>query len=165
MPVEPEAFRHVLRHVPTSVTVVSGMVGGVPMGLSVGSFVPVSLEPPLVGFFVAETSATWPKILPTETFCVSVLAEDQARLSRRFAVSSTVTDKFEGVDWHCSPAGLPVLDGAVAWVDCRLHNAHEAGDHLLVLGLVEDLGVGSGSAPLVHHLGGYRRPHDLDPLV
>lgn len=131
------------------------------MGLSVGSFVPVSLSPPLVGFFVAETSATWPKILPTKTFCVNVLADDQAELSRRFAVSSTVADKFDGVPWHRSPACLPVLDGAVAWVDCTLHASHEAGDHLLVLGRVENLGIGSGRTPLLHHLGGYRRAHDL----
>ncbi len=57
-----EHFRQVMAHVPTSVAVVAGVVAGRPKGLSVGTFVPVSLDPPLVGFFVASTSKSWPPI-------------------------------------------------------------------------------------------------------
>jgi 3-hydroxy-9,10-secoandrosta-1,3,5(10)-triene-9,17-dione monooxygenase reductase component len=156
-----DRFRAVLGHVPTSVAIVAGVVGGVPRGLSVGTFVPVSLDPPLVGFFVDRKSSSWPAISPVGAFCVSVLGADQVELSRRFAIPNT--DKFAGVPWRGAPSGHPVIEGAVAWVDCALGSQTEAGDHVFVIGQVLDLGVGSGGTPLLHHRGGYRRAHDLDP--
>lgn len=155
-----ERFRSVLRHVPTSVTVVAALTPEGPKGLSIGSFVPVSLEPPLVGFFVARTSTSWPVIEEAGAFCVSVLGEDQAEVSRRFAVQGG--DKFDGVAWEGAPSGHPVISGAVAWVDCTLADLHPAGDHVLVLGAVEDLGVGGGQVPLLHHRGGYGRADGLE---
>lgn len=156
-----ERFRAVLGHVPTSVAVVAGVVGGVPRGLSVGTFVPVSLAPPLVGFFVDKKSTSWPAISGVRAFVVSVLSAEQAELSRRFAVSSS--DKFAGVAWHESRSGHPVIEGSVAWVDCELGSQTDAGDHMFVLARVLDLGIETGSTPLLHHRGGYRRAHDLDP--
>jgi flavin reductase (DIM6/NTAB) family NADH-FMN oxidoreductase RutF len=156
-----ERFRAVLGHVPTSVAIVAGLVDGVPRGLSVGTFVPVSLQPALVGFFVDRSSTSWPPISGVRAFVVSVLSADQAELSRRFAVSKT--DKFSGVAWHEAPSGHPVIEGSVAWVDCELGSEIEAGDHVFVLAKVLDLGVETGSTPLLHHRGGYRRAHDLDP--
>ena len=108
-----DLFRAVLGHVPTSVAIVAGVVAGDPKGLSVGTFVPVSLEPPLVGFFVDRKSTSWPAISPVGAFCVSILAADQVELSRRFAISNS--DKFTGVPWHAAPSGHPVIEGAVAW--------------------------------------------------
>jgi len=156
-----ERFRAVLGHVPTSVAIVAGVVGGVPRGLSVGTFVPVSLSPPLVGFFVDRGSTSWPPISHVGAFVVSVLSADQAELSRRFAVSQS--DKFAGVAWHGAPSGHPVIEGAVAWVDCELASEIDAGDHVFVLCAVLGLGVETGGTPLLHHRGGYRRAHDLDP--
>ena len=127
-----EHFRQVMAHVPTSVAVVAGVVDGLPKGLSVGTFVPVSLDPPLVGFFVATTSKSWPPIESSGSFCVSVLGHDQAEISSRFAVSEA--DKFDGVEWRPSPSGNPVLVGAVALVDCDIERVVETGDHVLVLG-------------------------------
>jgi flavin reductase (DIM6/NTAB) family NADH-FMN oxidoreductase RutF len=149
-----EHFRQVMAHVPTSVAVVAGVVGGRPKGLSVGTFVPVSLEPPLVGFFVSTASKSWPPINSTGSFCVSVLGRDQAEISSRFAVSEA--DKFEGVQWHPAPSGNPVLVGAVAFVDCEIERVLETGDHMLVLGRVREMGVETGQTPLVHHRSGYR---------
>lgn len=150
-----EHFRQVMAHVPTSVTVVAGVVDGLPKGLSVGTFVPVSLDPPLVGFFVATSSKSWPPIKESGSFCVSVLGHDQAAISSRFAVSEA--DKFVGVEWRPSPAGNPVLVGAVAFVDCDIERVVETGDHLLVLGRVLEMGVETGQTPLLHHRSGYRR--------
>jgi len=148
-------FRKVMAHVPTSVTVVAGVVDDRPKGLSVGTFVPVSLEPALVGFFVAKTSKSWPPIESTGSFCVSVLGHDQAEISSRFAVSEV--DKFEGVEWRPAPSGNPVLVGAVAWIDCDIERVDQTGDHLLVLGAVREMGVETGQTPLLHHRSGYRR--------
>lgn len=150
-----EHFRQVMAHVPTSVAVVAGVVDGRPKGLSVGTFVPVSLNPALVGFFVANTSKSWPPINGTGSFCVSVLGHDQAEISSRFAVSEA--DKFEGVRWHPAPSGNPVLVGAVAFVDCVIERLVETGDHSLVLGRVLDMGVETGQIPLLHHRSSYSR--------
>ncbi|WP_312871390.1 flavin reductase family protein [Amycolatopsis acididurans] len=153
--VTPEKFRDVLRHVPTGVTVVSALAPDGPVGLAVGSFVSVSLEPPLVGFFVAKTSTTWPRIEPLGRFCVNVLGEDGEAVSRAFAVSGG--DKFAGLDWRHSPMGSPVLDGALAWFDCTAHQVSEAGDHVFVLADVHDLSVRPAGRPLVFCHGTYQR--------
>lgn len=160
-PVSGDRFRAVLGHVPTSVAIVAGVVANTARGLSVGTFVPVSLSPPLVGFFVDRASTSWPAIARQGKFVVSVLGAGQAELSRRFAVSQT--DKFAGVAWHESPSGHPVIEGSVAWVDCELESETQAGDHVFVLAQVLDLGVETGGTPLLHHRGGYRKAHDLDP--
>jgi flavin reductase (DIM6/NTAB) family NADH-FMN oxidoreductase RutF len=153
-----EHFRQVMAHVPTSVAIVAGVVDNRPTGLSVGTFVPVSLEPPLVGFFVARTSKSWPPINTTGSFCVSILGRDQAEVSSRFAVSEA--DKFEGIAWHPAPSGNPVLVGAVAFVDCDIERVVETGDHMLVLGAVREMGVETGLSPLVHHRSSYRAVAD-----
>jgi len=150
-----ERFRQVMAHVPTSVAVVAAIVEGQPQGLSVGTFVPVSLDPPLVGFFVANTSKSWPLICSSGSFAVSVLGHDQAALSSRFAMSEA--DKFAGVKWRPAPSGNPVLAGAVAFVDCSIERVVETGDHSLVLGKVVEIGVEAGQPPLLHHRGSYHR--------
>jgi flavin reductase (DIM6/NTAB) family NADH-FMN oxidoreductase RutF len=153
-----ERYRQVMAHVPTSVAIVAAVVDGRPRGLSVGTFVPVSLDPPLVGFFVANTSKSWPAIAGAGSFCVSVLGHDQAGLSSRFAVSET--DKFDGVAWRPAPSGNPLLTGAVAFVDCSIERVVETGDHSLVLGQVLEMGVETGQPPLLHHRSSYHRVAD-----
>lgn len=157
--VTPDRFRHVMRHVPTGVVVVAATTPDGPVGLAVGSFVSVSLDPPLVGFFVARASTSWPVIEPRGRFCVNVLGEEDEATSRAFAVSGG--DKFAGVAWHSSPMGSPVLDGALAWFDCTTHTVTDAGDHRLVLADVHDLSVRSAGRPLVFCHGVYQRlgPH------
>jgi flavin reductase (DIM6/NTAB) family NADH-FMN oxidoreductase RutF len=153
--ISPERFRAVMAHVPTSVCVVAADHADGPAGLSVGSFVSVSLDPPLVGVFVATTSTSWPRVAAARSFCISVLADDHEHVSRRFAVSGG--DKFGGVEWERSPAGAPLLPGAVAWVDCELEAEHPAGDHTFVLARARDLGAAGGVGPLVFHRGRYVR--------
>ncbi len=112
--VSPERFRHVLGHVPTGVAVIAAMTPDGPAGLAVGTFMSVSLEPPLVGFLVAETSTTWPRPEPIGRFAVSVLGEDNVDASRTFSVSGG--DKFASVSWHASELGQPVLDDSLVLV-------------------------------------------------
>lgn len=157
----PQRFREVMAHVPTAVAIVAGIVDNRPKGLSVGTFVPVSLEPPLVGFFVATTSKSWPPIHGAGAFAVSILGHDQQTVSSQFAVSDS--DKFAGVDWRAAPSGHPIVAGSVAWVDCEIERIVEAGDHLLVLGRVLDMGVEAGQAPLLHHRSSYRKVEDHRP--
>jgi 3-hydroxy-9,10-secoandrosta-1,3,5(10)-triene-9,17-dione monooxygenase reductase component len=71
------------------------------------------------------------------------------------------TDKFEGIDWHPSTTGAPLLAGVVGHVDCTVHSVHEAGDHYVVLGMVKELGFGEvledgdQREPLLYHRGSY----------
>jgi 3-hydroxy-9,10-secoandrosta-1,3,5(10)-triene-9,17-dione monooxygenase reductase component len=132
--VDPAQFRKVLGHFPTGVTVVTGFDDGQPNGLTIGSFTSVSLDPPLVGFLPGKHSDSWPGIEPSGAFCVNVLGAEQEELCRRFA--RTGAGKFEGVPWHPSPNGTPVIDGAIAWIDCTIEAVHEMGDHWFVLGRV-----------------------------
>jgi flavin reductase (DIM6/NTAB) family NADH-FMN oxidoreductase RutF len=150
-----ECFRAVMAHVPTSVCVVAAAADDGPAGLTVGSFVTVSLDPPLVGVFVARTSTSWPRVAAAGSFCISVLAADHEDVCRRFARSGG--NKFGGLEWDRSPAGAPRLPGAVAWIDCDLHAEHPAGDHQFILGRVRDLGARPASAPLLFVRGRYSR--------
>jgi 3-hydroxy-9,10-secoandrosta-1,3,5(10)-triene-9,17-dione monooxygenase reductase component len=153
--VEPARFRHVLGHFCSGVAVITAMEGTFPVGFACQSFTALSLEPPLVSFSPARTSTTWPRIRRAGRFAVNVLAEDQEDLCRAFAVSGG--DKFGGVDWSPSPTGSPVLGGGLAWIDCEVANEYEAGDHLIVVGSVVDLGVESDTLPLLFFRGGYGR--------
>lgn len=149
-------FRQVLGHFCTGVTVVTAVHEGQPVGFTAQSFTSVSLDPPLVAVCPARTSNSWPRIRSAGVFCANVLAEDQEVLGRAFAVRGA--DKFRGVGW--TPAvgtGSPTLDGALAWIDCRIEAEHDGGDHLVVLARVVDLGVGTGDRPLLFYRGGYGR--------
>ena len=148
-------YRQVLGHFATGVTVVTGTVDGEPLGLSVNSFTSVSLVPALVGFCVAQSSSTWPRIRSSGSFCVNILAEDQERYSRTFATRRT--DKFAGVGWRPAPSGSPILAGVLAWIDCTVQEEHDAGDHLIVIGRAQQLEVDHEDGPLVFYRGGYGR--------
>jgi 3-hydroxy-9,10-secoandrosta-1,3,5(10)-triene-9,17-dione monooxygenase reductase component len=159
--IDPMVYRQVLGHFPTGVTVISSQVDGRPVGLAIGSFFSVSLDPPLVGFCVARTSSSWPAIEQTGVFGVSVLAEDQHETSGRFA--SKAEDKFEGISWEPSPiTRSPLIHGALAHIDCELHQIHEGGDHKIVLGLVRSLDVHRPDVgPLLFFKGSYGRHAEL----
>ena len=154
-PFDSAKFRQVLGHFPTGVTVVTAAPDSGPVGLAVGSFASVSLDPPLVAFFPDRGSSSWPRIEETGSFCVNILAEDQEDVCRRFA--SKGDDKFAGLGWSPAGSGAPVLDGALAWIDCDIDQVLDAGDHFCVLGRVRDLEVAHDGAPLLFFRGGYGR--------
>ena len=152
----PKWFRQVLGQYPTGVCVVTAIqLDGQPVAMVVGSFTSVSLNPPLVAFLPDRSSGTWPKIQSAGRFCVNILGADQEVVCRRFA--SRVADKFEGLTYRLSGSGSPILDGAVAWIDCDIDSVLEAGDHYIVLGQVRELQLGSSGLPLLFFQGGYGR--------
>ena len=154
MDFESLVYRRILSHYPTGVCVITAMQeGGAPIGMVVGSFTSVSLDPPLVGFFPDRRSTSWPRIAATNRFCVNILADDQMALCKRFA--SRDDDKFRDISHRFSDAGLPILDGVVAWIDCTVNAVHEAGDHFIALGEVQALAAGRDARPLVFWQGGY----------
>ena len=146
-------FRQVLGHFPTGVCIVSAVHDDQPVGMAIGSFFSVSLDPPLVGFCAGKSSSTWAKLRDVGQFCVSILGDDQEEISRRFA--SKEADKFAGLAWDSSPLGSPRLGGALGWIDCRTEALHDGGDHDIVIGAVHDLAVSAEGHPLIFFRGGY----------
>ncbi|MET0903599.1 MAG: flavin reductase family protein [Acidimicrobiales bacterium] len=155
LPFDEARFRQVLGHFASGVTVITSAGSDGPVGLAVGSFVSVSLEPPLVGFLPTKASTSWPQIEATGHFCVNVLAEAQEDVCRRFATKAD--DKFRGLGWRTAGSGAPILDGILAWIDCDIASVTDAGDHYFVLGRVRDLAVAHDGAPLLFFRGGYGR--------
>ena len=145
-------FRRVLGHVPTSVAVVAAIDTDGPVGMTVGSFTAISLDPPLVGFFADHASSSLARVLGIGHFSVNVLTEEQNEHCRTFAARSA--DKFAGVAWHRSPTGDPHLDDALAWVDCDVQSVVDMGDHAAVIGRVARLEVPPGNRrPLLFFRG------------
>jgi flavin reductase (DIM6/NTAB) family NADH-FMN oxidoreductase RutF len=158
-PFDSARFKDAMGRFTTGVTIVAGIEDGQPVGFTCQSFVSLSIDPPYVAVAPARTSTSWPRIARSGAFCVNVLAEDQEDLCRGFAVSGG--PKFDGVDWHPAPGtGSPVIEGSLAWVDCRIELVHDAGDHELILGRVHDLGVGPGDPLLYFHSHFATMDHD-----
>lgn len=158
--VDSATFRSVLGHFCSGIVVVTSGVDARPVGLTAQSFTSLSLDPPLVLFCAARTSATWPLVRASGQYCVNVLGEDQAEVCRRFSVPGA--DKFAGVDWGWSPDGLPVIAGCIAYVECTLEHVYDGGDHEIAVGRVRDLRLGESAGPLVFFQGAYRQLLHVD---
>lgn len=122
-------------------------------GFACQSFTSLSLDPALVIFSPARTSSTWPLLRKAGRFTVKILPAGHQHLAAPFARSGA--DRFAGVDYTVSPLGNPVLDQALAWADCKLHEEYDGGDHTIVVGAVRALGAPDGAEPLLFYKGGY----------
>jgi flavin reductase (DIM6/NTAB) family NADH-FMN oxidoreductase RutF len=158
--IDPRHFRDVLGCYPTGVCVITSISAeGERWGLAVGTFTSISLDPPLVGFLPDKRSTSWSQIEQTGRFCVNILADAQMEACQRFATRGA--DKFDGVSHGHSPAGLPLLDDVLAWIDCDIAQVIELGDHLLVVGAVTAMARSGAGQPLLFYQGSY---HSLDRL-
>ncbi|MEE6167511.1 MULTISPECIES: flavin reductase family protein [unclassified Mycolicibacterium] len=159
-PVTESTLRTVLGHFPTGVVIVTATLESDPVGMTLQSFLSLSITPPLALLSVAKTSTTWPQIATTRRFLVNILSEEQGPLARQFA--RTATDKFYGVDYTSDPAlGGPLLAGTTAWVDCSIEAEHDGGDHTIVVARVLEASAptsgGAAPAPLIFHRSGFPR--------
>lgn len=156
--IDPTEYRRVLGHFATGVAAVTGIDAGAPVGLLVNSFTSVSLDPPLVAFCIAHTSVSWPRLRSGRRHCICFLASGQHEQAYRLAASGGA--KFRDLAWSPSPSGLPVLDGALAWLECVVEAEHPAGDHTIVVARVCRLawsGDAARAGPLVFYRDGYGR--------
>ncbi|MFE4833527.1 flavin reductase family protein [Arthrobacter sp. NPDC056691] len=149
----PRRIRNVLGHFATGLTVITAATENGPAGFTCQSFASLSLEPALVTFSPARTSSTWPLLRAAGRFTINILPADHQHLAAQFARSGA--DKFAGVDHSPSPLGNPVLDGAMAWVDCELHQEYDGGDHTIVVAAVHALSARSEVDPLLFFKGDY----------
>ncbi|WP_049575873.1 flavin reductase family protein [Nocardiopsis sp. SBT366] len=152
---EADRFRATMRHHPAGVVVITASVGGTPVGLTATSFTSVSLDPPLISFYVADASTTWPTLRRAGEFGVHLLGEGQEDVAVRFA--SKGVDRFaHPTSWRPGPDGVPLLDGAVAHLVCTRFDTRLIGDHWLVVGEVtHTLVLADPRPPLLYHRGGF----------
>lgn len=152
--IDPAVFRRVLGTYPTGVCVITALSeDGKPLGLVVGSFTSVSMNPPLVGFFPDKSSTTWPLIEKAGHFAVNVMAADQKEVTR--AVAAKGEARFMGVEYVISAHDLPIIANSIAAIECRLYSATEAGDHWFVLGEVLRMETVREDDPMLFHRGRY----------
>ncbi len=155
--IDPADYRRVLGHLPTGVTVVTAATSSGAVGVAIGSFVSISLDPPLVGFFLGTDSSSRPFIKEAGHFCVNILAQDQMKMCG--VMASKTQDKFAAYETTPAPgSGAPVLPDVLAVIDCKLDSIVSAGDHDLFIGRVLDLAtveVEDDRGPMVFYKGQY----------
>ena len=148
-------FRQVLGHFASGVTIITTCDPDQrPTGLTASAFTSLSLEPPLVLVCVDHKSQSYPSMRERGCFGVNVLGTEQEALSRRFA--GTRLDKFDGVPHSINEHGVPMIDGALAQLECRVRAMYVEGDHTIFIGLVERARVAEGE-PLLYFRGRYNR--------
>ena len=153
--INPDEFRHALGRFASGVTVVTSKdADGNLHGITVSAFCSVSLEPPLILVCIAVNTGSHHALTETDSFVVNILREDQQHISDRFA--SFLHSKFETVNHHAGIDGLPVLEDALANLECRLINSHPNGDHTIFVGRIERADINEGK-PLVYWHGSYQK--------
>jgi flavin reductase (DIM6/NTAB) family NADH-FMN oxidoreductase RutF len=123
----------------------------------VNSFTSLSLVPPLVLVCIDKGVNSHGAIAQSKIFAVNILARDQEEVSKRFADKAWEGRRFEGLPHRSGATGAPILDGAIAYIDCRVSSALEGGDHTIFVGRVEDLKVQREAEPLLFYRGKYAR--------
>lgn len=151
----PAALREAFGHFPSGVIAVAAEVAGVRVGMAASTFVPVSLDPPLVSFCVQNTSETWPRLAELPVLGISVLGEGHDDAARTLAAKNG--DRFAGVDTVSSAQGAVFIQGTCVWLETAVEQSVPAGDHTIVVLRIRDVTVHDGVAPIVFHRSGFRR--------
>ena len=151
-----------LGHLATGVTVVTTWdAEGQPAGLTASSVTSVSLDPPLVLVCVAHTAQSYQALHAHGRFAINILHLEHEHLARRFATSTGGAEKFEGTGYRPGALGLPILEDALAEIECTTEHVYPAGDHTIFVGRVEaaDCRGDAGREPLLYYRGKFHRLH------
>lgn len=136
MPITTDEFRDALRHFPAGVTIVTIKTGEDTHGLTVSAFVSVSPTPPLIAVIIDQRHSAYEMLEKEDAvFAVNILKEDQSDLSNRFAW--TKEDRFAEGNWNTAVTGAPILEDALAWLDCTIYGRYAAGTHTIYIGEVQ----------------------------
>jgi flavin reductase (DIM6/NTAB) family NADH-FMN oxidoreductase RutF len=160
--VDPGEYRRVVGRFATGITVVTAVADGVDHAMTVNAFTSLSLEPTLVLFCPEKVARFHDVVTGAETWAVSVLGEDSEDASQWFATRGRELDgQLDGWSFHRGPhSGAPILDQAIAALECRTHAVHDGGDHSIVVGEVMHVSRPEpGGSPLLYYDGGYHRVH------
>ncbi len=154
-PLTPASLRAAFGHFPSGVIAIAAELDGARVGLAASTFVPVSLDPPLVSFCVQNTSETWPRIKGVPVLGISVLGEAHEVAARTLAAKSG--DRFAGLETESSDAGAVFVRGTSVWLEAAIEQEIPAGDHTIVILGVREVTVHDGVAPIIFHRSGFRR--------
>ena len=154
MPISADEFRAAMGSWPSGVTIITARAGDRIHGMTVSDFSGASLDPPLALVCASKTSVTTGMIEEGKCFGVNILRADQDALSNKFASKKDEFKRFEGVETFEGSTGAPLLSGALVNLDCRLTAIHDAGDHVLCVGEIEEAHVRDGQ-PLLFFRGSY----------
>ena len=158
--IDPKFFRSVMGQVPTCVTVVTAMGDDAPIAMVIGSFVSVSLDPPLAGFFCTNGSYSWEQLKKADTLGVNVLGENQIDVSN--ACMRDLAERFDGLDWEMVD-GAPRIAGTTAWMTLTENKIVDAGDHEFGLYNVTSMDIPEEpNPPVIFYGGGYRTLASVD---
>lgn len=153
-----EDFRKVCSLFSTGVAVLTASgPGGIPHGLTINSFTSVSADPPLVLVCIDAACALLPLFDSASHFGLSFLESGQRDLSTRFAFIPE--RRFDGIEWHNSNGGVPFIDGAIGWMECKIDQRVSAGDHRILIGEVLDVesSPDASLSPLIYFSSAYRQ--------
>jgi flavin reductase len=143
----------------TGVTVVAARQGPLLAGMTANAIASISLDPPLLMASINRSSETHAAIVGSHSFAVSVLGDHQTAIAECFALPTTAAklQRFCDAPWHEAETGSPILDGAIAFFDCRLHESHAVGTHTIFIGEIVAAGYEEGGEPLLWYGSRYRR--------
>jgi flavin reductase (DIM6/NTAB) family NADH-FMN oxidoreductase RutF len=153
MPIDDASFKLAMSQFASGVTVVTTEHEGERYGLTVASFSSLSLNPPLAIVCIEKNVRSHDAIAASGRFGISILASDQSAISNRFA--SRADDKFDGVATRTGANGVPLIEGAICTIECRLREALPGGDHSIFVGEVQEIATTEGK-PLVYFRSSYR---------
>ena len=154
----PAEWRAAMGQFASGVTIVTSWDGETPVGTTVNAFCSVSLDPPLLLACVDFSNPVLGPIERSGVLGVNILGAESCELARRFGRKSD-DDKFAGVAYHAE-GGAPRLEAAPVFIDCRLEQAHDAGDHKIVIGRGVRVHHAASGAPLLYHKGAFPSPAD-----
>ena len=155
---ERRRLRDLLAHFATGVTVVAARNGPLLAGMTANAIASISIDPPVLMASIARKAETHAAIVGSHAFAVSVLAADQRELAECFAQPTTAAKltRFCDAPWHEAETGSPILEGALAYFDCRLTARHDGGDHEIFIGEIVAAGYREDAEPLLWYASGYR---------
>ena len=154
--VAPEAFRRFMGRWSTGVSVVTSRLDSLDVGMTVNALLSVTLDPPTILDSLQEAADSTPIVERSGVFAASLLARDQRAISERFARPIPVAEKFHGVAVHRGRTGVPLLDGCLGAIECRVTRVLPVSDHRLIVGEVVALESGRDASPLLFYRSQYR---------
>jgi len=162
---ERRAMRAMMGRFATGVTVVAARLGPLLAGMTANAIASISIDPPLLMASISQRAETHAAIVGSHAFAVSVLSREQRALAECFAQPTTASKlkAFCGAAWHESETGSPILEGALAYFDCRLTARHDGGDHAIFIGEIVAAGYRTDAEPMLWYASGYRELAEVTP--
>ena len=160
MPFEPDTFRRVMRTWTTGVAILMARHNGDEYGMTINSFNSLSLDLPLVSVTLQNTTRIFDLVEKSHAYSITILSASQKGLAERFAGTLHGAERMAGIQMQTPTTGAPVLEGGLAWLDCRVVHIYPAGINTLFIAEVAEACVHSAENPLVYH---NREYHQLKP--